>query len=66
MLFSQLNFTFIDNSALEATAIFMLSALQCSWIGNFPPYFDPGSVLKWPFVNVKYVKPCPLANYHIV
>ena len=55
MFFIQLNFTFIDNDALEATAIFMLSALQCAWIGNHPPYFDAGSVLSWPFLNIKLV-----------
>ena len=53
MFFIQLNFTFIDNDALEATAIFMLSALQCAWIGNHPPYFNAGSVLSWPFLNIK-------------
>ena len=50
--FFQLNFTFINNSALQATAIFMLSALQCSNI-NSAPYFDAASILKWPFLNIR-------------
>ena len=50
---SQLNFTFIDNEALEATVIYMLSAVQCTWIGNHPPYFEAGSVLSWPFLNIR-------------
>ena len=53
IFFIQLNFTFIDNDALEATAIFMHSAFQCAWIGNHPPYFDAGSVLNWSFVYIR-------------
>ena len=49
---SQLNFTFTDNSASEATAVFIRNAQVCSFIGN-SPYFDTVSILNWPFVHIR-------------
>lgn len=48
---SQLNFTFKDNTASEATAIYLSNAQVCSWIGNSPPYFNTTSILTWPFLH---------------
>ena len=50
---SQFNLTFIDNSALEGSAIYMHSAVQCSWSTSFSPFFDTSSILKWAFVNIR-------------
>ena len=49
----QLNFTFTDNTASEATAIFMSNAQVCSWIGNYRPHFDTTSILRWPFLYIR-------------
>ena len=49
----QVCLSFNNNTALEASAIFLTSAQQCSWIGNTPPFFNAMSVLEWPFFKIK-------------
>ena len=50
---TQFKLEFIDNKALEATAIFMDTVQRCSWIGNSLPYFDSAAVLKWKALNLR-------------
>ena len=44
---------FTNNSVLEASAIFMTTAKQCSWITYAPPYFNDSSILGWPVLNTR-------------
>ena len=53
IVLSQLKLEFIDNNAVEATAILMDTVQQCSWIEYSPPYFDPAAVLRWNFLNIR-------------
>ncbi|XP_065898161.1 uncharacterized protein [Dysidea avara] len=45
------SFTFVDNQALTAPTLYLFTTIQCSWIGNEPPYFTSNSVLDWDFIN---------------
>ena len=51
VIFLQISLSFSNNTALEASAIFLTSAQQCSWTGNRPPYFNAVSVLNWSLFN---------------
>ena len=47
--------SFTENTADVGPVAYIDKLNLCSWNSNRSPYFDIGRVLKWRFVELKYV-----------